>query len=389
MSGAAGPPPGAAPGPLAGLRVVELGGIGPVPFAAMVLSDLGAEVVRVHRPADRDTPPNPVLDRGRRSLIADLKDPRGAAVVHALIDRSDAVLEGFRPGVAERLGFDPPTLAERNARLVFGRMTGFGQDGPLAARAGHDINYIALSGALGAIGRPGRPPVPPLNLVGDFGGGGMLLALGVLAAVLNARATGRGQTVDAAMVEGSGLLMSMIFGRLAGGAWTVDRGANVLDGGAPFYDSYECADGRYVAVGAIEAGFFAGLVDVLGVADRIDLAAQRDPSTWPAMRDVFTEAFRSATRDEWTARFAGIDACVTPVLTMDEVLAHPHNADRGSFFTDSSGAIHPAPAPRFAGTPCATPSPAPVPGGDTRALLSELGHPPEDIDKLLAEGVVS
>ncbi|XVQ10079.1 CaiB/BaiF CoA transferase family protein [Spirillospora sp. CA-255316] len=378
----------ASPGPLAGMKVVELGGIGPVPFAAMVLADLGAEVIRVHRPADRDSRPNPVLDRGRRSLIADLKDPRGAAVVRALIDTADAVLEGFRPGVAERLGFDPGTLTERNPRLVFGRMTGFGQDGPLATRAGHDINYIALSGALGAIGRPGQPPTPPLNLVGDFGGGGMLLAFGVLAAVLNARTTGRGQVVDTAMVEGSGLLMSMIYGRLALGEWTVNRGENVLDGGAPFYDVYECADGRYMAVGAIENRFFANLVDVLGVADSIDLAAQRDPGTWPAMRETFATAFKNASRDEWAERFADVDACVTPVLTMDEVASHPHNADRESFFTDSGGAIHPAPAPRFAGTSCGRPAPAPVPGQDTRELLAELGYAAEDIENLLAERVV-
>ncbi|MEV0149897.1 MULTISPECIES: CaiB/BaiF CoA-transferase family protein [unclassified Nonomuraea] len=375
-------------GPLAGVRVVELGGIGPVPFAAMVLADLGAEVVRVHRPADRGTRPNPVLDRGRRSLVADLKDPRGAAVVRALVDRADAVLEGFRPGVAERLGFDPATLAERNPRLVVGRMTGFGQDGPLAMRAGHDINYIALSGALGAIGRPGQPPTPPLNLVGDFGGGGMLLALGVLAAVLNARTSGRGQVVDAAMVEGSGLLMSMMYGRFAQGTWTVERGENLLDGGAPFYDAYECADGRHVAVGAIEGRFFAALVDVLGVADAVDVAAQRDPGTWPAMRRTFAKAFLTASRDEWVARFAGIDACVTPVLTMDEVAAHPHNAARGSFFIDAEGAVHPGPAPRFAGTPCARPASAPLPGRDTRAILAELGHTSEEIESLLREGVV-
>jgi alpha-methylacyl-CoA racemase len=375
-------------GPLTGMRVVELGGIGPVPFAAMVLADLGADVVRVHRPADRDARPNPVLDRGRRSLVADLKNARGVAVVRALIDRADAVLEGFRPGVAERLGFDPVTLAERNPRLVFGRMTGFGQDGPLAMRAGHDINYIALSGALGAIGRAGQPPTPPLNLVGDFGGGGMLLALGVLAAVLDARSSGRGQVVDAAMVEGSGLLMSMMYGRLAHGAWTVDRGANLLDGGAPFYDTYECADGRYMAVGAIESRFFAELVDVLGVAGSVDLAAQRDPRTWPAMRELFAKAFRNASREEWVERFAGRDACVTPVLTMDEAGSYPHNAARESFFTDADGAIHPAPAPRFAGTPCARPAPAPVPGQDTRAILSELGHAPEEIESLLTEGAV-
>ncbi|MEU7829861.1 CaiB/BaiF CoA-transferase family protein [Nonomuraea sp. NPDC049129] len=375
-------------GPLTGVRVVELGGIGPVPFAAMMLADLGAEVIRVHRPADRDARPNPVLDRGRRSLVADLKNPRGAAVVRALIDTADAVLEGFRPGVAERLGFDPGTLAESNPRLVFGRMTGFGQDGPLAMRAGHDINYIALSGALAAIGRPDHPPTPPLNLVGDFGGGGMLLALGVLAAVLNARASGRGQVVDAAMVEGSGLLMSMIYGRYAHGAWATERGANLLDGGAPFYDTYECADGRHVAVGAIEGAFFAKLVDVLGVAHAVDLAAQRDPATWPAMRETFAKAFKNASREEWVARFAGVDACVTPVLTMDEVVAHPHNAARDSFYTDAEGAIQPAPAPRFAGTPSDRPAPAPIPGQDTRAILAELGHTSEEIENLLAVGAV-
>ncbi|KAB2344469.1 CaiB/BaiF CoA transferase family protein [Actinomadura rudentiformis] len=377
-----------ASGPLTGMRIIELGGIGPVPFAAMLLADLGAEVIRIQRPADREARPNPVLDRGRRSLIVDLKHPRGAAVVQSLIYGADAVLEGFRPGVAERLGFDPVTLAEHNPRLVFGRMTGYGQDGPLAMRAGHDINYIALSGALAAIGRPGEPPTPPLNLVGDFGGGGMLLAVGVLAAMLNARTSGRGQVVDAAMVEGSGLLMSMIYGRLAQGVWTVNRGENVLDGGAPFYDTYECADGRYMAVGAIESQFFANLVDVLGVAHAVDLAAQRDPDTWPAMRDAFTTAFKEASRDEWVERFAGIDACVSPVLTMDEVAAHPHNASRESFFTDSGGAIHPRPAPRFAGTPSGRPAPAPVPGQDTHAILSEMGHTAKEIADLLKEGAV-
>ncbi|MER5179093.1 CaiB/BaiF CoA-transferase family protein [Streptomyces sp. NPDC002896] len=375
-------------GPLIGIKVIELGGIGPVPFAAMVLADLGADVIRVHRPADRAKPPNPVLDRGRRSLVADLKDPRGAAVVRTLIDEADVVLEGFRPGVAERLGFDPALLAERNPRLVFGRMTGFGQDGPLATAAGHDINYISLSGALGAIGRPGQPPAPPLNLVGDFGGGGMVLALGVVAAVLSARTSGRGQVVDAAMVEGSGLLMSMVYGLHAQGAWSVGRGQNLLDGGAPFYDTYECGDGRHVAVGAIESGFFANLVDVLGVAPVVDLAAQRDPRTWPAMRETFTQAFKEASRDEWVERFAGTDACVTPVLTMDEVVSHAHNADRESFFTDSDGTVHPAPAPRFADTPCGRPAPAPLPGQDTRAILSELGHSSEDIERLLTEGAV-
>ncbi|MGH3520052.1 MAG: CaiB/BaiF CoA transferase family protein [Haloechinothrix sp.] len=375
-------------GPLAGIRVIELGGIGPVPFAAMVLADLGAEVIRIHRPADRDSRPNPVLDRGRRSLVVDLKHPRGAEVVRGLIDDADVVLEGFRPGVAERLGLDPAVLAERNPKLVFGRMTGFGQDGPLAMRAGHDINYIALSGVLGAIGRPGQPPTPPLNLVGDFGGGGMVLALGVVAAVLSAKTSGRGQVVDAAMVEGSGLLMAMMYGLLAQGSWTLDRGANLFDGGAPFYDVYECGDGMHVAVGAIEGTFFALLVRGLGLADSVDLAAQRNPDTWPAMRASFAAAFKSASRDEWVERFADIDACVTPVLTMGEVVSHAHNAVRESFLVDDDGAVHPAPAPRFAGTPCGKPAPAPEPGAHTRAILSELGHTSHDIEMLLAEGVV-
>lgn len=375
-------------GPLAGIRVIELGGIGPGPFCGMLLADLGAEVVRIHRPTDVGTEPNPVLDRGRRSLVVDLKHPAGVEIVRSLIDDADVVIEGFRPGVAERLGFDPARLRKSNPRLVFGRMTGFGQDGPLAARAGHDINYIALSGALGAIGRPGQPPVPPLNLVGDFGGGGMLLALGVVSAVLSARTTGRGQVVDTAMVEGSALLMAMMYGKLAQGAWSLERGRNLFDGGAPFYDVYECADGEHIAVGAIETRFFANLVDVLGVADSVTIAAQRDPRTWPAMRECFTSVFKSAPRDEWVKRFDDVDACATPVLSMSEVASHPHNAARESFFVDVDGAVHPATAPRFHGTPNGPPTPAPAAGQDTRAILAGLGHGPHDVDTLISNGVV-
>ncbi|WP_116040343.1 CaiB/BaiF CoA transferase family protein [Amycolatopsis palatopharyngis] len=383
-----GPDPADAPGPLAGIRVVELGGIGPVPFCAMLLADLGADVVRIHRPSDIGTDPNPVLDRGRRSLAVDLKNPAGAEIVRSLIDEADVVIEGFRPGVAERLGFDPAVLRTSNPRLVFGRMTGFGQDGPLAVQAGHDINYIALSGALGSIGRAGQPPTPPLNLVGDFGGGGMLLAFGVVSAVLNARTTGRGQVVDTSMVEGSGLLMAMMYGRLAQGAWSLERGRNLFDGGAPFYDVYECADGAHIAVGAIEAPFFANLVDVLGVAQSVDVTAQHDPRTWPAMRETFAAAFGSAARDEWVAHFEGTDACVTPVLTMGEVNTHPHNTVRESFFVGDEGAVHPATAPRFHGTPNPIPARAPAPGQDTRSILAGLGHSPHDVDTLISNGVV-
>ncbi|MGY2084131.1 CaiB/BaiF CoA transferase family protein [Blastococcus sp. SYSU DS0539] len=378
--------PGA--GPLTGIRVVELGGIGPGPFAAMMLADLGAEVVRVYRPADVDAAPNPVLDRGRRSLAVDLRAPEGRALVRRLVDRADALVEGFRPGVAERLGFAPDELLAARPQLVIGRMTGYGQTGPLAQRAGHDINYISLSGALAAIGRPGTPPVPPLNLVGDFGGGGMVLAMGILAALLNARTTGRGQVVDAAMVEGSAALMAMTYGFLAQGRWTADRGTNLLDSGAPFYDVYPCRDGGFMAVGAIEPAFFAALVEGLGVAAEIDLARQHDRSTWPHQRAVFTRAFGSATRAEWTERLEHLDACTTPVLDLVEAPAHPHNAARGAFVTAPDGAVHPRPVPRFSGTPSATPESAAAAGAHTDELLGELGCTAADIARLRTEGVV-
>lgn len=380
---------GTATGPLAGVRVVELGGIGPAPFAAMVLADLGADVVRVHRPGDTRGAENPVLDRGRRSLAVDLKRPEGVALVRDLIAASDVVVEGFRPGVMERLGFDPAQLRATNPQLVVGRMTGFGQHGRLAQAAGHDINYIALSGVLSTIGRAGQPPTVPLNLVGDFGGGGMLLALGVLAAMIHARATGEGQDVDASMVEGSSLLMAMIHGFAAQGVWPGGRGENMLDSGAPFYDTYECADGRYVAVGAIEPQFYVELVDVLGVGDRLPAGSHRDRATWPAQRALFAEAFATASRDEWTLRFEGRDACVTPVLDLAEAPTHPHNVDRGSFVSDSDGVLHPAPAPRFSATPSRTPTPPPASGADTDDLLAGLGRDEATIRRLRTEGVVA
>ncbi|MEX0428412.1 CaiB/BaiF CoA transferase family protein [Nocardioides sp. DS6] len=382
----------ARPGPLAGLRVVELGGIGPGPFCAMVLADLGADVVRVHRPSEVGTPPNPVLDRGRRTLAIDLKRASGVAVVRRLIDESDVLLEGFRPGVLERLGLAPEVLRASHPELVVGRMTGFGQEGPLAARAGHDINYIALSGVLGSIGRPGERPVPPLNLVGDFGGGGMLLALGVVSAVLHARTSGVGQDVDAAMVDGSALLMAMTYGFAAQGRWTADRGSNMFDGSMPFYDTYECADAKYVAVGAVEPQFYRVLVETLGVTDLVDVndpAAQRDPATFPATRKAFAEAFATRTRDEWAAVFAEVDACVTPVLDIDEAPSDAHLVDRATYVHDENGVVHPAPAPRFGATPLAPPAAPAAPGAHTHEILAGLGLTTDEIAALHEEGTVA
>lgn len=376
-------------GPLAGIRVVELGGIGPGPFCAMLLADLGAEVVRIHRPGDVRVAPNPVLDRGRTSIAVNLKSSEGSAVVRRIIDSSDVLIEGFRPGVLERLGFVPDELRETNPKLVVGRMTGFGQSGPLAARAGHDINYIALSGALASIGRAGQAPVPPLNLVGDFGGGGMLLALGVVSAVLNARSTGTGQDVDAAMVDGSAVLMAMIHGYRAQGRWRAERGTNMFDGSVPYYDTYECSDGKYMSVGAIEPQFFAELVRGLELADVVALEDQNNREVWPGMRAEFVRAFASRTRDEWAKRFDDVDACVSPVLDIDEAPHNAHLADRRTFVTDDAGVVHPAPAPRFTKTGLAAPTSPPTPGSGTDAILGELGLPSSEIDRLRREGIVA
>jgi alpha-methylacyl-CoA racemase len=346
-------------GPLAGLKVVELAGIGPGPHAAMVLADLGAEVVRVDRPSGAlqlgsPDAPDPTL-RGRRRVAADLKDPAGREAVLCLAEHADVLLEGYRPGVTERLGVGPDDCLARNPRLVYGRMTGWGQDGPLAARAGHDINYISLTGALHAIGRDGQRPVPPLNLVGDFGGGSMLLVVGVLAALWETQRSGRGQVVDAAMVDGASLLMQMVWGLLGQGAWTDTPDSNVLDGHAPFYDTYTCADGRHVAVGALEPQFYAALLTGLRLADA-ELPAQYDRSGWPTLRARFTAAFAARTRDEWAAEFADTDACVTPVLALGEVAEHPHLAARGTV-ADAAGAPQAAPAPRFSRTAAELPDP--------------------------------
>ena len=350
-------------GPLAGLRVIELEGIGPVPHAAMVLADLGADVVRIGRPGGGlrlgpDGAVDPTL-RGRRLVAANLKEASGREAVLNLVERADVLLEGLRPGVTERLGVGPDECLARNPRLVYARMTGWGQQGPLSDRAGHDINYISLTGALHAIGRAGERPVPPLNLVGDFGGGSMLLLTGVLAALWETQRSGQGQVVDAAMVDGASLLVQMMWGMLSTGMWADERGANMLDGAAPFYDTYTCADGRHVAVGAIEPQFYRALLDGLGLSPD-ELPGQLDRSHWPAVKARFAAVFATRTRDEWAAVFAGTDACVTPVLAFGEVAGHPHMAARGTI-ADRDGTPQAAPAPRFSRTATEIPASRPVP----------------------------
>ncbi|MFH8735177.1 CaiB/BaiF CoA transferase family protein [Streptomyces sp. NPDC017964] len=376
-------------GPLAGVKVVELGGIGPGPFCAMVLGDLGADVVRVDRPAEAGSDAaRPVMHRNRRSVTADLKNPEGVEVVRALADGADILIEGFRPGVTERLGLGPDELLARNPRLVYGRMTGWGQDGPMAQEPGHDIDYIALSGALHTIGPADGDPVPPLNLVGDFGGGGMLLAVGVLSAVLNARSTGRGQVVDTAMTDGSALLLSMMYGFLATGRWTDERGANFLDGTAPYYRAYRCADGEHVAVGPVEPHFYASLLRVLGLSDDADFAAQNDRAKWPVMTERLAAVFATRDRDEWAKEFAGQEACVAPVLSLTEAPHHPHNAARSTYLFGDDGLVEPAPAPRFSDTPAGVPVPSPVVGAHTDEVLAEAGFDAGRIAALRAAGAV-
>jgi alpha-methylacyl-CoA racemase len=370
-------------GPLQGLRVVELAGIGPGPFCAMLLADLGAEVLAVDRPGESGRPS--LFARGRRRVAVDLKHPDGPGVVLDLAAGADALVEGFRPGVAERLGIGPEACLARNPRLVYGRVTGWGQDGPLAGSAGHDIDYIALAGALHPVGPAGGPPVPPLNLVGDFGGGGMLLAVGVLAALLEAGRSGRGQVVDAAMVDGAALLTTQLHELLAAGLWTDRRGANLLDGAAPFYSVYETADGRHLAVGALEPRFYAELLDRLGLAGE-DLPPQHDRSGWPVLRDRLAAVFRTRTRDEWCRLLEGTDACVAPVLSLLEAPTHPHNQARATF-VEVAGVSQPAPAPRFSRTPCATPGPPPA--SDPAEALTAWGLPADRVARLLTSGAVA
>jgi alpha-methylacyl-CoA racemase len=378
------------PGPLAGLKVVELAGLAPAPFATTVLADLGADVVRVDRAkpgADVLVFPHDPLSRARRWIGVDTKAPAGRDIVLRLVESSDVLIEGFRPGVTERLGIGPDECLRRNPRLVYGRITGWGQDGPLASAAGHDINYIGLAGALEPIGRAGERPVPPLNLLGDFGGGGLLLAMGVLAALVERSASGRGQVVDASMVDGAALLTAGLHGLRNIGMWNRGRGENMLDGGAPFYDTYETSDGKYVAVGAIEERFWGALLKVLDI-DPGEVAGRLDPEQWPAVRDKLAAVLRTRTRDEWAELAAGTDACLTPVLTPDEAAGHPHNVARGTF-VDLDGHRQPAPAPKFDRTPPDTPGAPHEPRSDTTGVLLDLGYSAEDIDELRADGVIA
>jgi len=353
-------------GPLTGLRVIELAGIGPGPHAAMILGDLGADVVRVDRPGASGA--DPTL-RNRRFVIADLKSDEGRELVLKLVAKADVLIEGFRPGVTERLGLGPDDCAEVNDRLVYARMTGWGQTGPRSQQAGHDINYISLNGLLHSVGRVGERPVPPLNLVGDFGGGSMFLLLGILSALWERQTSGKGQVIDAAMVDGSSVLAQMMWGMRDMGVWTDERGTNMLDGGAPYYDTYECADGRYVSVGAIEPQFYAAMLDGLGL-DPADLPGQNDRSRWPELRARFTEVFAGKDRDHWAKVFADSDACVTPVLAFGEVETEPHITERNTFYRVGNG-LQPLPAPRFSRSAPDQPRPPRQPGSDTEAVLND------------------
>ncbi len=374
-------------GPLQGYRIVELAGIGPGPFAAMMLADMGAEVVRVDRAGNVRPdaaslgPSVDVTNRGRRSVGIDLKQPDGVEALLALVEQADALIEGFRPGVMERLGAGPDVCLARNPKLVFGRMTGWGQDGPLAGAAGHDINYISLGGALAHIGRAGEAPVPPLNLVGDFGGGGMFLAYGVVCGLLEAQRSGEGQVVDAAMVDGAAVLMTMFHTLTAAGAWNPEqRGVNLLDTGAHFYDVFECADGKYVSIGSIEPQFYAELLRITGLSDDPEFADQMNKAKWPALKARLQEIVRAKTRDEWCALMEGTDVCFAPVLTMSEAAAHPHNVHRGTF-TEVAGITQPAPAPRFSSTVPEIASPPVHSGANTREVFEGWGIDGATVDK--------
>ena len=375
------------PGPLAGVRVIEMAGLGPAPYAAMLLSDLGAEVVRVDRPGTRQVAPEKyALSRGRRSITIDLKRDGGLDVLMRLVAQADVLLEGFRPGVAERLGFGPDVCLERNPRLVYGRMTGWGQTGPMAQMAGHDLNYQALTGALSLLARPGMPPATPPGLIADFAGGGLMLAFGVACALLDSRRSGRGQVIDAAMVDGVASLTTLVHSMLAQGRWVDAPGTNFCDGAAPYYDSYETADGRYMAVAPIEPRFYALMVERLGLRPE-DLPDRDDPANWPKLKHLFAEVFRTRTRAEWTDVFDGTDACVTPVLSITEAVGHPHNVARG-IYSRAFDVTQPAPAPRFDRTPGGIAGPPPLPGADTLPVLADWGFTAPEAERLVADGVV-
>ncbi|QWC56644.1 CoA transferase [Erythrobacter sp. 3-20A1M] len=379
-------------GPLSGLTIVEFAGIGPGPFCGMMLADHGADVIRIDRASGARGGSQPVstkdvLARGRRSIALDLKSEQGVALARRLCTGADGLIEGFRPGVMERLGLGPEELLRDNPKLVYGRMTGWGQTGPYAHAAGHDINYIALSGALAHFGRAGEKPTPPINLVGDFGGGGMMLAFGMVAALLNVARGGEGQVIDAAMTDGSAVLMAMLHGMRSMGAWSDERGTNIIDTGAPFYDTYQTADGKYVAIGSIEPQFYAELRRLAGLADDPAFDAQHDRANWPALKEKLAGVFATKTRAEWDALMEHTDVCYAPVLTMGEAPEHPHNRTRETFVT-VGGDIQPAPAPRYSDTSTDPPRPAPLPGADTDAILAGLGMTGSEREALRAAGTV-
>lgn len=380
-------------GPLTGIRVIELAGIGPGPMCAMLLADLGADVIRIDRPVQaglgvpRRAREFDVLNRGRRSLAVDLKSPDGVETVLRMVAEADALIEGFRPGVTERLGLGPEDCAARNPKLVYGRMTGWGQDGPLASAAGHDINYIALTGALAAIGNTDGPPVPPLNLVGDYGGGALYLAFGVCAALLEAKNSGQGQVVDAAMVDGAASLLSSVFGLYASGAWELDRGTNILDSGSYFYGTYQCSDGEWISIAPIEGKFHAELLQRLGI-DPADIPDQHDRTRWPELKQRMAEIFAAKSRDAWCEELEGTDVCFAPVLTMEEAKEHEHIKARGTLI-EVEGVTQPAPAPRFSRTPGKVHRPVPGPGEHSREVLADWGWDAADIDRLVDSGAIT
>jgi alpha-methylacyl-CoA racemase len=380
-------------GPLAGLRIVEFAGIGPGPFCGMMLADHGAEVIRIDRASGSRGGSQPVtskdvLARGRKSIAIDLKSAEGVALARRIAASADGIIEGFRPGVMERLGLGPEELLKDKPKLVYGRMTGWGQTGPYAPYAGHDINYIALAGALAHFGRAGGKPTPPINMVGDFGGGGMMLAFGMVSALLNVARGGEGQVIDAAMTDGTAILMSMMHGMKAMGVWSEDLGVNMLDTGAHFYDTYETADGKFVSIGSIEPQFYAELRQRAGLTEDKDFDAQHDRGQWGTLKDKLTALFKTKTRAEWDALMEHTDVCYAPVLTMSEAYAHPHNQARGTF-VEIGGATQPAPAPRYSETTTATPHPAPMPGDQTDDILASLGMAAGEIAGLRSAGTVS
>ncbi len=374
-------------GPLKGIKVIEMAGIGPGPFCAMMLSDMGAEVIRVDRLAHKGSGHKAnVLNRGRRSIAVDLKNPEGVATVQRLIDGADVVIEGFRPGVMERLGLGPDACLNRNSRLVFGRMTGWGQDGPLALAAGHDINYISIGGALGAMGYADRPPAPPLNLVGDFGGGAMYLLAGVLAALVERGMSGKGQVIDAAMTDGTASLLSPFYGMMAMGMWTKERMDNRLDGGAHYYGSYACADGKFISIGSIEPQFYALLLELCEIDDP-EFAKQNDKQHWASLRGKLEALFITQPRDHWCALLEGTDVCFAPVLDLQEAPTHPHNVARQSF-VEIDGVTQPAPAPRFSRTPSSVQAPAAIAGEHSEAILNDWGFNSSEISALKQGGAI-